>query len=120
MMDTYSFSNSGDGLFSRDDTDVFAILDKLVVRSTCKVGERLDFVHIRAIEECLRKRWNIGDDTGWVDALEDVVGEQGADGNGVVLVLDGLALRDIAWYGCECIVCRSENGDVGSGRERVC
>ena len=75
MMNTYSFSNSGDSLFSRDNTDIFSILDELVVGSTRKVGERLDFVHIRAVEKCLRKGWDIGDDTGRVDALEDVVGE---------------------------------------------
>jgi hypothetical protein len=106
-------------LFSRDDTDIFSVLDKLVVCSPSKVGKRLDFVHVRTVQEGLCKCWDISNDAGGIYALEDVVGEQGTNGNSVVLVLNGLALGHVAWYGCERIVCRREDGDVGGSGESV-
>lgn len=112
-------SDSGDGLLAGQDAHIFSVLDESVILAAGKVGEGLSGDDVGIIEKRLGERGDVGDDLGRVDSLKHVVRKQSSNGNRVILLLDGLALRNVPGYGCESIVCRRDNGDVRRSSKRV-
>ena len=95
-MGTYGFGHVGKSFFTRDDNNIITILHNPIILPTSKVSKRLTVVNKAAIQKRLHKDRNVGSNTGRVVALEDVVGQKSADGNGVVLLRDGFSLGDVA------------------------
>jgi hypothetical protein len=109
---TYCFSHVGQSLLARDDNNIITILHNAIVLTTCKVPKRLAIVDEAAIVKRLYKDRNVGSNTSRVVALKDVVGEESANGNGVVLLRDGLSLGNVAGDRIESLVGGSKDGDV--------
>ena len=105
--------DGGNGLFAGDDTDVVPVRDDAVVLAAGEVGEGLAIIDKRAIDEGLDENGDIGGGRSRVETLEDVVGQEGSDGDGVVLLGDGLAFGNVTGNGGECFVGRRKDGDVG-------
>ena len=109
--------HGGDCFLARQHADVVAVFHEPVVLAAGEVREWLAEVTVGVVEECLGEEGEVRGGGGRVVALENVVREQGPDGDGVVLEFDGLALGDLPRDVVEGLVGRGEDGDVGGCRE---
>lgn len=109
---THGFSHVGQSLLARDNNHIIAILHNTVVLTPCKVTKRLAIIDEAAVEKRLHKDRNVGSNLGRVVPLKDVIGEESANGNGVVLLRDGLSLGDVTGDRVESLVGGSKDGDV--------
>ena len=95
-MGTYGFGHVGKSFFTRDDNNIITILHNPIILPTSKVPKRLTIINKAAIQKRLHKDRNVRSNTGRVVALEDVVRQKSADGDGVVLLRNGFSFGDVA------------------------
>lgn len=117
---TYRFGDGGYGLLSRQNAYIVSVLYQSVVSAASEIGERLSCIDVGDVKQGLGKSGDVSNDVRWVDTFEDVVRKKGSNGDGIVLVLDGFALRDVPWHVGKGLICWRENGDVRSRGKGVC
>ncbi|KAI6772770.1 hypothetical protein HG530_003728 [Fusarium avenaceum] len=85
-----------ESLLARDDNNIVTVLHNTVILTASEVAKGLTIVDKARVEERLDKDRNIASNLGGIVALEDVVGQKSANGDGVVALLDGLALGNVS------------------------